>query len=842
MAICHFKLDPPKLLEGIKYFEVALKNKEKLHVPDSAIVSAFKDFASACIKQNKEQTLVDFINANRAVITLDPYKMYRFTPFFMKYGAQAFNKHMVKGAFALYALMPGTLETKDDLTVRLNSLSGFKGDVVRDYFLNKNDSVSIPLLKADLAHVKAEIRSGDPHELVALKQLAYLHEDEGYVRGAFGVYEMLEFYYPKSKKREDNLYNLVRTSSLIGEVLKTEKYGHLFLKDFPKSEYRESVKQMMLISLFYSGEYETALKVAEKFLPTLSENTKQHDLCLHVYGGSLYYLGRYFDAYKPLIKHVKMYPKSDYKMAARYFEASNYSRMQDWPKAAEKLDKFLADFPDPSTNIYTPFALYDRAQTHFSEQEYKEAVEKLDRIEKEFSGSAVEDMAYNLRGDVLRASHDLEGSEKYYRKALALAKRRENRIVAAEALYKLVALLGVEKIDKKPNPHITKAVEPYDEFWKDYQDSAYKVQVAAAGTPALMAAKRGDEALANLASVIAELAKKEQAPGMGAAINTYGKYYLQAGHTAEELKNHFENFKGIDAGDVRAQALLRIAIIGVYEDLLKKAKKEKNQDLVDKYSTKIKVMFQHMDRKFKPSDLSDFILIKLANFISTKLENPRQALKYYDEILKRGKKQFRTRAQFGRAGILAKSDKKSDQDSALKTLLAVRDNKDSSRKVRDSATSQLVDLYYKQQNWDKVIEEARRYSRDRYKQKKAEVALKLAQAYDQKGSKLEALSAFGLLADRYKSRWAVSLPALYRYCELSAEVGKSVKGKSGKQIGYEKAAKFLRGTRKAYKDNKLTMPEETRAAYEKLQKLVKKWEASGSVRTLEQIEKDRQNQ
>ncbi len=840
MAICHFKLEDPDLAEGSKYYTNALQNKDKWRVPDPAIVTAFKDFASAAIAKNKEQVLVDFINENRAAITLDPFKMYQFTPFFRKYGSEAFEKNMIKGAFSLYALMPGTIETKDDLEARKKTVIGYKRDILRDMQFNKNDVVSAEQIKRDQTHVKAQYKSGDPHELLALRQFAYTHESEGYTRGAFGAYELLELYHNDSKDREDNLFNLVRTASLISEVMETEKYGRRFLELYPESKYKEQVKSMMLISLFYSGEYEVALKVSEELLPTTPENTPPHDLCLHVYGGSLYYLGRFFDAHPHIVKHLKMYPKSEYKIATRFFEASNLSRLEDWEKAGVKLDKFLADFPNAGTNIYIPFALYDRGNVHFAEEEYKEAVAKLDRIEKEFPASAVEDMAYNLRGDVHNAAGERKEAEAYHNKALALAKLKNNTIVSGEALYKLVALLGIEKIGKEENPDLARAVVPYDEFWKDFQDSPYKTQVAAAGVPALRKVGRGEEGLANLQGVISELAAQTNAPGMERAINTYGKYFLEAGNTPEQLKAHFESFPGIDAGNKRAQALLRIAVIGVYEDLLAVATKKKDEAQMGIYQSRIDAMFKDMNARYQLDELSDFILIRLGNFVSEK-SDPTKALGYYDQIIKNGRAEFKTMAQFGRARILAVSSNPAKQNDAKKTLIEVRDDKNSNKKTKDSSTYQLCKLYAKQGNWAMVVKECSLYGEKRYPTKKPEVALLLATAFEKTGDFKKAIGAYNSTYSRYKASWAISIPALTRASQLTWQHGAEVKGVSAKQIAYNPAARFLKASKKAYFENKEQMSLEEIDAYEKLQAQVKEWETLGDIQTLKEQDEARKN-
>lgn len=842
MAICHFKLEKPALAAGLVYYETALKNKDKLRVPNAAIVSAFKDFASASIVTKKEKMLVDFVNNNRGALTLDPYQMYQFIPFFRKYAAEAFSKDMIDAAFTLYGLMPGTIETVEDLTVFDKDLIGYKRSGVADSFINRNAVQSVGQIQGDLKHIQKSITAGEPHELLALRSLAFTHESEGYARGAYNAYKSLELYYPKTKGREDNLYNLVRTSSLVGEVRETEKFGHLFLKKFPSSKYADSVKNMMLISLFYSGDYEVAYEVSSELIDGLDENTKPHDLCLHVLGGSMFYLGKFYEADEHLKKHVKMYSESEYKVAARYFVASNYSRREDWDNAAIYLDQFLADYPDPNQNIYIPFALFDRANTYFAEEDYDGAIGSLDKIEREFPSSSVEGISFALRGDVHRAKGEKEPANDYYLKALELSKRQGADIVTEEALYKLVALNGGEKAGKEPNPNIKDAIPYYDEFWKDRQSSVYKTQVAVAGVPALTAAGRGEEGLSNVQGVISEMAKQERAPGMEQAINTYGKYYLQSGKTAEQLKTHFEDFPGVDAGDKRAQALLRIAVIGVYEDLIKDAEKAEDQASIDKVGllqARIEAMFNDMDKRFEKSELSDFILMRLANFIADHTGNPRKAFPYYEEVLSRNTNQFRTQAQFGKAGILSKSDDSAEQNQALETLKDVLATKDVARDTRERAIYNIIEVYNKQENWTEITAQAILYNKEGFSSKnKSRVSLLLAKSYEKSGNKSKALAIYAGVYTRYKSDWAISIPALTKAAEFTRTNGKAVDGKAPKQIAYDMAGRFIRDSTKTYDELKLKLPDEVRKSWEDLRELVLSWESEEGIKSLAQQKKE----
>jgi len=361
LAICHFLMDEPKIAEGIRHFETALKNRDKMRTADGAIVAGFLALSKAVIKADNEQAMIDFLNKNRADITLDPYQMFEFTPVFMKLAANAVEAEMYRAAFNLYALIPETESVVQDIKVRVDQLSGRLG--IKDGL----NMVTLERLQQNLEKIKKRQKEGASYDAQVLTAMAYLHDYAGNQRGVYGVLEQLEYYFKQCKKREDNLFNLVRVSSIIGEIFATEEYGSLFLKDFPESDKVASVRSMMLSSLFFGGEYEKSLEVAELMIGKVGQGTEQHDLCLFVLGGSHFYLGHFEKAQPFLDDHVKTYPESKFIMHSEYFQGSNLTRLQYWERAASLLDAFLEKYPEPVKNIYLPNALYDRANCHFSE-------------------------------------------------------------------------------------------------------------------------------------------------------------------------------------------------------------------------------------------------------------------------------------------------------------------------------------------------------------------------------------------------------------------------------------------------------------------------------------------
>jgi hypothetical protein len=155
---------------------------------------------------------------------------------------------------------------------------------------------------------ESERRGKRATEMVKLAAMAFLHEKHGNVRGAYAAYQQLELLLPRtSEKREDNLFNLVRTSSLVAAGADTQKYGEIFLKTSrtparpggPPHDALLAVLRRRVRHLHRGGGADAA---------KLTEDTPEHDICLHVLGGSYFYTGQ-FDKAQPLLdQHVEKYP------------------------------------------------------------------------------------------------------------------------------------------------------------------------------------------------------------------------------------------------------------------------------------------------------------------------------------------------------------------------------------------------------------------------------------------------------------------------------------------------------------------------------------------------------
>ena len=847
LAICHFLKEKPDIAKGIEYFETAIKNKVKMKTQDTGIVAAFLAFSKAVVANKNEAAMVDFLNGNRSAITLQPYQMHEYTPVFLQVASTALNAGMSTAAFNLYALIPDTDEAIQDCKARIDQLAERKGIV------DGNTTIERARLQKGMDKLRAKQRSGNPDDVQVLSAMAYLQGSVGNQRGVYGVLEQIETLYKKSKKRETNLFNLIRVSSIIGEISATENYGKTFLRDFPESDKLGDVRRLLLSSMFFTGKYKKSLQLAQGMLDTIEKGTKQYDMCLFVLGGSHFYLGNYEEAQTSIDQHVKEYPKSDFIMHSEYFQGSNLTRLQYFKKAATLLDAFIGKYNDPSINIYMPNALYDRANCNFIENENESAMVVLNRIEDDFKNSSVVDTAYNMKANIFESDGNAEKAEQYYIKALETAEKNNNNIVAGEALSNLIGMIGAETLNKKPNPRIQDALPYYDKFMKNYADSPYKPQAIVYGMDAMIAAGRGVEGLENLEGMITELAGRQRQPFLEECVNAYSDTFLLIeGNTPAKLKQKYYNFPGIDLNNKRTLALLRIALIGIFEDQLKTAVKAKDEDLVIRYEADIKVLFNDLKGQFKPKDLTNFVLIRVGDYLREKTSAPKQALPYYEALRARADKgDLEFKALLGIADVMGGSDSESDNKKAIDSLKLVHSSATDDRAIQEKALFRIVEINDKLGEWPAVTATAKQYLTEKHSKKSAEVSYLYAKSFDKRGKLEDALVNYGLVYARYTGFIAISAPSVKRVMEImwdrGLEVGEKVGAgdkaitldKSDRQAAYEViGSKYLSSTSRIRNGNKNISDEEIRL-WDKVASLVKEYESSGQVKTLEQISAER---
>lgn len=827
MAICDYKIGD--ITSGNKNFEHAIRNKDRFHTSDTGIVTALRALVEAAIEKQDEQALMDFIRNYRGELTAAPYAMQAFSPVFVNLAGQAVRADMQRAAVALCRFVPPDDVTIEDLRTRIAALGALRG--VND----GPNTVVKAQMEAGLKKLQESRDAKRGTEPAKLAVIAFIHEKNGNARGAFSAYEQLEKFYPGSEKREDNFFNLVRTSALVSAGPVTQHYGDAFIKAFPESKYVPEVRKLMLSALFHDGKYETCIEVAEPMLPTLNPGSLEHDICLHVLGGSYYYTGQNGKAQPLLDEHVAKYPESPFVVPSIYFQASNTTRLQFWAKAHKLLDAFLTTYPDSEENVFLPFALYDRATCHHAEERYEDALKDLDRVIGEFADCNAIDQAWNLRGNVQQALDNREEAEKSYATALDLAERRGNDIVAGESLLSLVALIG----DPHENPDGIKDALPYaDKFWKKYaEQSPYKSGVAVAQLKAMNAAGRGDEALERIRELIRELAMNPEARGLEELINSYTAAYLEK-HSPEELKEHYYNFPGIRSTDRAARALLRVAVIGVFEGVLKDTDDEARKRSAEAMIT---VLFRELNSEFKLNNLTNFILVKVGDFLRTGTSTPREALPYFNEVLSREDQSYRFNALLGRADVLGRSDNPAELDGAIEDFNRVHaDSQDKSQ--REFSLYRSIELLMAKKDHAKAAEQARLYldrEKTGFSKYAGKVGLLLAESFDKRSMEDDALATYVKIWTSHMGNVRVSAAAMMRWMQLMWDRNKPAAGSNARgdrQEAYEGGARYIELTGR-FKD-KLT--DEEQELWTAVEKLVKTYEANPDIKPMAEVKKEKE--
>lgn len=327
MAVCHYQLG--RIPEGNENLEIALKNKAVFPTPDAGIVAGFQSLVSAAIVTRNEQAMLDFIGKNRGELVAEPFVMHRYSRVFMKLAGDALGTDMPRAALAIYQLVPPTDAALDDIRARLKAMRGLNG--VED----GGNLLFRKTLEADLAALETDRKNGSDPETVRLAAIAWLHEKSGNIRGACAAYQQLVSCDPASGGREENLFNLVRTSSLVETGVQTRRHAEKFMKTFPESARVPTVRRLMLSALFRDGGYESCIEIAEPMMGKIESGTPDHDLYLYILGGSYFQTGRYAKAQPLLDEHVETYPASPFANAAGDLRVSNMSRLPSGKPAGE---------------------------------------------------------------------------------------------------------------------------------------------------------------------------------------------------------------------------------------------------------------------------------------------------------------------------------------------------------------------------------------------------------------------------------------------------------------------------------------------------------------------------
>jgi len=332
--------------------------------------------------------------------------------------------------------------------------------------------------------------------------------------------------------------------------------------------------------------------------------------------------------------------------------------------------------------------------------------------------------------------------------------------------------------------------------------------------------------------VIAQLAKVPGAYGLEEAIGSFTKFYLK-GHTENELKDLYYDFPGIRSEDKAALALLRIALIGVFEEKAKAAVKTEATNEVSKANAMIKVLFNDLKQDFNLKNLTNFILVSVGDYLREKTASPKEAIPYYQEVLGRSDQSYRFPARFGLADVYGRSSNESENTKAVEQLIAVYTNS-TDNKQQEQALYRAVEVLGKLGQWEDAKKRAKEFLKPElnYNRYAPFVSFVLAQAYDNLGETENALITYFQVYSSYRGLLKVSAPSLKRYMELlwARNKGATDKNQADRQFAYETGYKFIKATTKLVASDRV--PDDEKDLWKEVNNLVQTYEANPATKAI----------
>ena len=811
LAICLYKLG--QIVEGSENLEIAIRNRDVFPTPDVGIMAGFQALVGAAIDKKNEQAVLDFMGKNRSGLSIGPYEMYRFSPTMMKLAGDAVACGMWRAALALYQLVPSTDIAINDVRARLKAMGAAAEVKMADSTLTR------VRLEEDLAAFEADRRGKQATEAIKLAAVALIHEASGNFPGAFAAYQQMESYYPAVEKHEENLFNLIRVASRVGQGVDVRNYGAVFMKDFPQSGKVTDVRRLILTTFDGEGDAADGIAVAGPMLESLGEGTPEHDLCLFVLAVSYFNSGAYDKAREMFDRHVKLYQAGDRSAEVAFYQASSAARLGLWEVAAAGFDAFFAKYPD---NPWLAAALYERATVYLASGQPEAARGLINRLIKEFPGQPLNVRALNLLGDVESVLGNAGESEKAYLMAFKAASAGGDRSSAGESLCHLVELL-VNSGDAAKR--MSDATVHADRFWKEYAEgSALQTRVAVAQVRAFVSSGRGDEALQRLREIAA---KGGIDPGqIGMLIDAYTEAFLGS-HGPEELEKQLENFPGIDPANKATQSHLRLAVIGAYEKVAREAKDETRRTRV---LEKLRVLYQKLKTDFTPGELDPRALVRLGDHLRLTTSTPREALVFYDEVFRRNDAVAASVALLGRADIRVRSTDPVEIDQGIDDFRKASAELKTAEE-RGYAYFRMVESLMAKGDFEKAAEQAAAYlngSRQGISGFTAQVGLMLARAYQELKRTDEAVDEYARLWKAHTEDVSISAPALVSWMQLLWTRNHEGGELPDRQAAYEEGLKYLdrtRGLVAALKDKDL-------GPWHEIQQAVKTFATSPGIKPL----------
>ena len=770
-AICEAKTGKPR--SAAEYFKKIVTdeggadraNRSTFEKTPQLIMSAAIEIVDAFARSKTPEEGVQFIEQNAVHLRADPGVLYHFAPRFLQIASEATKEENFPFALAVYSIIPTTREAREGLDASSRSTEAAPG-------IDGKLTAYGQLIKEIREKLDKDVAEGTPIEAYALDGTARIFQLKNNYEAVYGVYRTLAAQFPKSKLRPEILYSVALAASITSRLDETQKYGDIFLKEFPNHELRPRVEELMIEGMFWAGRYEDALRIASTI--NAPAGSKAADLVDFVIGGSNYFLGRYTEAEPKLKSHVETYKESSHREMARFYEADNLARLNRFTEAGTKLDDFLRDYPDSSM---LDLALYSRANVHYNLDQTEPAVSRLNQFLTKRPFSGLRDQAQNLFGNVFESQSKPKEAEESYRKAKETAESLGHDSVAAESIIFLMGLLGGEE------DRASDVAALYDEFFQKYPENPNRAKAAVIPLKALEKVNRIPEALKRLEEIIAAFGNNIEAVGLEDAIVSYVTYAEKGGMSLQQLRDKLYNFPNLPPDADVARPRLRMALIDLYE---KKIREEKDDAKRANLQGEIEALFNALRRDFPIEKLSNYVLNRIGDNL---MRNGRgdMAREYFDQVIKSPDVSFKDKAMFNIAVIYGESEQKPEPDKAIEMLNKVVADFGTEPGLKEKVTRQKAITYELAGNWKMVSETWLEYLKNKaWTRHQTEayyfraVALEKLQLWD------DALVNYAQGPVLDPGNLIYSSPSFFRFAEIQ------YKEKSRRQEGYESLRKMMK--------------------------------------------------
>lgn len=894
MSQCYISKETPDIEKGMEYLRKSMATKGE-PIPDNYVVGGVNNLIKTAMRIDRPEVAYNVLSEHPEVLDLGATRIAMYVPAILNLAVEAGNKgreaaqagDMKKAnnynrlALLMYGFIPTMQEIKGEISGIAKSLGALKAPIKDGGARYNVDQLQNTLKKYDEWIAGKKI-----FDAFSLAGTANIYQGYGSMRTARAAYELLEDRYNQMEDRETYLFQLAMTTYQI-DPTRGEVIINKHMKDFPESKFKKDLSAFSLERLITDKKYTEALEQASKVLDQLQGDTKNPHYAMAAYvqiaanfqlgQGNRKYFANLIEPAKAFLKDFPDHP--NYSKPALFFLGSAESRTGYIEDAIKTLNSFMEKYPstDPK-DPYMPNVLFDQVYNYYihgQEGDKAKSLEFCDRIIESYPDHAVMAPALMMKGNLLvqpeKGDPDVPGALEAYQKSYEAAIAKKNKSTAGEALYNLASYTNDLKPAEGTKPEDdaaakkAKILDYSNKFWAecDMEGHPFSLQMGVIDLQLNNKDKAAfDKALKHLQELIvreANIAQQQNRinPQVERAVGTYTKELIESYKTfqdgkelsADEVKQHFDNFPGVSRDNKTLRSILMMAVIGEYENMrsnLARPKDMKDKQAVETYNNDRQKLTQAVDRslfalrdEFKPADLTDYACTWVGDKLvagvesspnrSAKEQDRLDAITYYQKVADNKNSEYRAQAALGLARAFGLSSSASDVAKGVEmmqqALASARKQEVPDRRSISDVQSTLVKLLLQKGSYKEALTEAQDFlNSDR---NNVPMSNMQAEAYEGLGDLDNAILTYANLYNTNIARVSVSAPACEKAMILAWKRNKPASGtaKSDKLFAYDLGEGFIR----KMKGNFDMMSGDDQDKFRAVEKLVEQYRSDSTV-------------